>query len=143
MPYKDIDKRRAHCREYYTKNRIRILAVQKAKQKTPEARQHASSWRKKHYQDNPDIYWKYALRSKGISIEIYNALFDAQLGKCAICLKEPNGQRLAIDHDHETGKIRGLLCKSCNLGLGFIKEIQYLDNAIVYLNKHPVMNYEN
>ena len=57
----------------------------------------------------------------------------AQNGACAIC-GNTCSKALAADHDHSTGRIRGLLCNSCNRGLGFFKdEISRLGSAITYL----------
>jgi hypothetical protein len=83
------------------------------------------------------------LRRRGISNEKYQALFEAQGGKCAICgviagHRSRYGKvcRLAIDHDHRTGQVRGLLCNSCNRGLGRFKDsIEYLEAAIRYLKR--------
>lgn len=55
-----------------------------------------------------------------LTLEQYDALLKAQDGKCAVC-HQP-GTNLAVDHDHATGEIRGLLCRGCNLALGFVKE---------------------
>jgi ribosome-binding protein aMBF1 (putative translation factor) len=54
------------------------------------------------------------LRNFGITVEQYDELLDAQDGVCAICGKEPQGQRLAVEHDHGTGEILGLCCFYCN-----------------------------
>ncbi len=67
-----------------------------------------------------------------------NSISDAELKKwlvdqksCMICGKE---EKLVVDHDHETGNVRGLLCNHCNRGLGHFRDnIQFLDNAISYL----------
>lgn len=73
----------------------------------------------------------------GISVEEYNALFASQDGKCAICgTDQPGGRRyrLAVDHCHDTGKVRGLLCNNCNLGLGkFNDDPDLLRKALAYL----------
>lgn len=72
----------------------------------------------------------------GISLDIYNQLLTDQNYQCFICnkTKSANGHSLAVDHCHKTGKIRGLLCKACNIALGNFKEdIKSLQNAIVYL----------
>lgn len=73
-----------------------------------------------------------------ITIEEYAALHRKQKGLCAICHGPPSGrfQRLAIDHDHATGAIRGLLCSSCNMGLGYFKDAgSALRAAARYLQK--------
>ncbi len=81
------------------------------------------------------------LKRFGISVNKYEALFKAQKGLCAICQKpevdKRNGKikRLAVDHDHETGQIRGLLCQRCNTALGsFFESAFLLQSAIDYLN---------
>ena len=61
-------------------------------------------------------------RNYGITIEEYNNLLSSQGEVCAICKVTPNGRALDVDHDHETGRIRGLLCMDCNVSLGRFKE---------------------
>lgn len=68
----------------------------------------------------------------GITPEEYDSMLAAQDGRCAICMSEksptPRGtyNTFAVDHDHETGRVRGLLCASCNLGLGKFSDSLYL-----------------
>lgn len=64
-------------------------------------------------------------------------MLDDQGGVCAICSKEDAaGKRLAVDHCHETGKVRGLLCLKCNTVLGKMNdEVNLLKKAIAYLEK--------
>ena len=77
-----------------------------------------------------------------ITLEEYNQILENQNGVCAICGREEtmeysNGRikQLAVDHDHKTGKVRGLLCNSCNRGLGlFMDSSLYLKNAINYFD---------
>src|SRR6185503_3329992 len=60
-----------------------------------------------------------------ITIDDYKALLVKQGGKCAICFRDKGnarGHRLYIDHDHETGLIRGLLCSRCNSAIGYFDE---------------------
>lgn len=54
----------------------------------------------------------------GLSLEGYAAMLDRQNGVCAICREKEVNKPLGVDHDHKTGKVRDLLCDSCNLGLG-------------------------
>lgn len=81
--------------------------------------------------------WEYDLKRRyGIGVEEYNALLAHQHGGCAICGKRPTKRtRLAVDHDHESGRIRGLLCKRCNYYLlGHHKEnVTLFVNAAAYL----------
>lgn len=73
----------------------------------------------------------------GITLEDYDDLMDKQANGCAIC-GEPckSGKYLAVDHDHETGEVRGLLCASHNVGLGmFGDDPVLLAAAIEYLKR--------
>ena len=72
----------------------------------------------------------------GITLDEYNTMLQEQDYKCAICGNEDEveGRRLAIDHCHDTGHVRGLLCGKCNRGLGlFYDDEELLQNAIKYL----------
>lgn len=76
----------------------------------------------------------------GITTNQYRAIWEAQGGRCAIC-QRANGtrKRLAVDHDHKTGEVRGLLCGPCNHDvLGHLREdIDALNRAIGYLINPP------
>lgn len=76
------------------------------------------------YQDNQRD--NHLRRLYGISIQDYNTIFERQNGKCAICKKESEAtgknSRLHVDHDHKTGKTRGLICYKCNIAMGFLAE---------------------
>jgi len=77
-------------------------------------------------------------RVYGVDIAEYERLLEAQDGRCAICgSTDPRASRtrfLQIDHDHVTGKIRGLLCSPCNLGIGkFDEDLARLEAAARYL----------
>jgi hypothetical protein len=77
----------------------------------------------------------------GITPAQYNALLLAQDGQCIICGEsDPHGGRtfgFCVDHDHATGEIRGLLCNSCNSGLGMFRDNpRYLQRAIHYLQSY-------
>lgn len=82
----------------------------------------------------------YALqRTYGITLAEYDTMLIAQGGGCAICGRSPeeNGRRLGVDHDHETGEVRGLLCGNCNQGIGFFKDdTGRLRSAANYLEKN-------
>lgn len=75
-------------------------------------------------------------RRYGIGVEAYEALLAAQNGKCAICGRLPRMRRLAVDHDHQTGRIRGLLCMPCNMALGKLgDDVAGVTKALNYLLK--------
>lgn len=80
------------------------------------------------------------LRKKfGIGLVEYQQMAERQQNKCALCGREERTRqrRLAIDHCHETNKIRGLLCHHCNTGLGnFMDSIALLKLAVTYLELH-------
>lgn len=62
-------------------------------------------------------------RKFGITLEDYARMEYYQNRLCAICHRlDPSGRALAVDHDHETGKVRGLLCMICNHFLGYLEE---------------------
>lgn len=74
------------------------------------------------------------LNRYGIKISDYNDLYNKQNGLCKICHKAYN--RLHIDHCHKTGKVRGLLCPSCNKGLGhFYDDFEIIENALKYIKE--------
>lgn len=70
----------------------------------------------------------------GITIEEYEQLFIEQNGLCAICKTEPLKYKLAVDHDHDTGAVRGLLCSRCNRAIEWY--LYYKDIASEYLEKN-------
>lgn len=81
------------------------------------------------------------LRKYGITVDIYNKIYNKQEGKCAICNIHQSKLRrsLNVDHDHTTGLVRGLLCYSCNLQLGAYKDnisniINDINNLRIKLN---------
>jgi hypothetical protein len=88
------------------------------------------------------MYKKSALnRHYGMTLEQWNDLFNKQNGRCAICEKHQTEviQNLCVDHDHSNGKIRGLLCHSCNRGLGLLQDSPVLTHrATIYLNRSKI-----
>lgn len=101
----------------------------------------AAQYRRDWVANNPDKYDAMLRKSKlkalyGITPEDYDAMLEKQEHACAICEKPcTSGRRLSVDHDHETGEVRGLLCGACNRLLGFARESEdVLRSAISYLN---------
>ena len=84
-------------------------------------------------------------RLYGLSLDEYRIMIYEQNNKCAICNKPETMidyrskeiKDLYVDHNHETGKVRELLCSSCNQGIGLLQEsLEILTNALNYLKKH-------
>ena len=125
MPYKnDVDKI-ASDRARHFRNRSKNLNYFKEYAKRPEAK---TRWFELHLK-----------RHYGLTTHEFNRLNDLQKGCCAICGKENWTQksgRLCVDHDHDTGKVRGLLCQQCNVGLGSFEDSpSFLEGAIAYLRR--------
>lgn len=121
--------------------------------RAPSRREWARSWRA----ENKEKVRAYERKTRyGIPHEEYSNLYRAQGGLCAVC-KEPNKQAnrngrnsgagsrdLHVDHDHATGRVRGLLCTNCNLGIGhFGDKPELLSLAIEYLKAPPTAAQES
>lgn len=109
MPYKDDDKQKAYRKAYNA---------------SPQHRR---------AQRNCVMKSQY-----GITIQEYDDMVRLREGRCDLCKKIPKGKHnqnvLHVDHDHGTGKIRGLLCSSCNRGIGFLREdAELLARAAAYV----------
>lgn len=96
--------------------------------------------KRKEYLKNKDRYRNDHFKKKyGITIYDVDQLAVLQDYKCAICFESEDNltRRLAVDHCHKTGKIRGLLCTYCNTAIGKLKEdIDIMERAIAYVEKY-------
>jgi hypothetical protein len=83
-------------------------------------REQSQKWR----DANPEKHRNGVLRRKyGVTTDEYDEMLAEQGGVCAICRGiNLSGRRLAVDHDHETDRPRGLLCSTCNTGIGGLKD---------------------
>lgn len=120
-------KQREYSRAYYLKNKRSILDRQNA-------------WMKKWRKNNPEKYRAQKRRGNlrrqyGLTEKEYENIASSQGGACAIC-RGVSKKTLAVDHDHKTGKVRGLLCWKCNYALGLLTDnAEFLGRAIIYLRK--------
>lgn len=92
-----------------------------AKEKAWRAR-HNEARRRRRAADPAQAFAEQLRRNHRLTPEDYAVMDAAQGGRCAICGEKPSGLRLHIDHDHATGRRRGLLCGSCNKGLGLFRD---------------------
>lgn len=126
MPYKDAAQQREYDRLYARKRKER-----------PERQSYESGY----YLRNRAKYLKQAragrLRMYGLTQEDYDRKLGEQGGVCAICAREPEaGKNLCVDHDHETGKARSLLCRRCNTAIGQLNDDPtLLEKAAEYLKR--------
>lgn len=144
------EKKRAYDRARYAANKEKKLAAAKERywanpEKAAEygrhyrvkyrdrlkARKHA--W---HAANAAQVRDRRLRATYGISAEDYDARLLAQGGGCAICQNDcPTGRMLAVDHDHATGVVRGLLCTNCNMAVGKMKDdADLLRRAAEYLD---------
>lgn len=86
-----------------------------------------------------EVWARHIFKSYGLTVKEYEEMLANQNGVCAICnmvCNRSNSNRLCVDHDHKTGKVRGLLCFLCNTGLGrFRDDPEIVSNAHRYLTK--------
>ena len=107
LRYQEPERRaytKAKAAEYYAANREEAIKRATIRQKAnPEGR------RRTHLK-----------RQYGITPEVYEAMYSAQVGRCGICSE--SHKRLAVDHDHADGHVRGLLCRRCNAAIGSLHD---------------------
>ena len=126
MPYKDLAKKRAYEKVWRDSHKEQTARYQKSwRQRNPE--------KVAEYNRSPRNF--HLRRRYGIGAADRQTLLDSQNGGCALCKR--TDKKLTIDHDHETEKLRGLLCYSCNMGLGLFKDSPWLlQEAIAYLERN-------
>ena len=141
------EQNREYMRAYYQANRERFQQYQR------ETRERRNARRRERYANDPEFRAECIRLSKlgdpeakrdsrlrrtfGITAAEYDAILASQGGGCAICgsgVGDGRGHRLHVDHDHDTGEVRGILCASCNLGIGkFLDSPELLRRAADYL----------
>ncbi|MFB6568365.1 endonuclease VII domain-containing protein [Streptomyces noursei] len=100
-------------------------------------KEYVAKWQRRNKEKFAQYVLAYKLKSEfGITIEDRDRMLVEQNGLCAICKAEPHPtQGLAVDHCHDTGRVRGLLCHKCNRGIGYFKDSpERLRRAAAYLN---------
>jgi len=147
------EENKKYMRQYYQENKERWVEWQE------DYKEEKNRRRRERYANDPEYREKCLEASKnrskrsrintrlksafGIDIEDYEKMLEKQNGTCAICgatQADARKHRLHVDHCHDTGKVRGLLCSNCNMGLGkFQDDLQLLKNAVSYL-ENPTWN---
>lgn len=99
------------------------------------------SYNQDYYKKKEGKFWENNIRQRyGLSRSDYESMLQSQDGKCAICRSDNPGpwfRRFLVDHDHLTGCVRGLLCGTCNLAIGYLKDDPEMAlKALLYLQSH-------
>ena len=142
------EKTKEYRKKWKKENRARIN--QRARERYKESdKQYLAhkNWEKEHREERnetarkkytTDGRWRKQIRERfGLEPEDYWRMYEEQKGLCAICGKpQCVGTKLDVDHDHETGQVRALLCRHCNAGIGMLKDsIELVSKALDYLRK--------
>lgn len=111
---------RKSANRFYKKHRAEILKKQALR-----------------FRANPQILFERGLKRYDLTMPQYRVLLTEQSGVCAVCKRRcPTGRRLAVDHNHKNGKVRGLLCCNCNVAIGKLNDSPaLLRKAAEYLEK--------
>jgi hypothetical protein len=137
---KNKEKRNIYSKQYREKNKDKIKEKRSkiyCQEYRKINRDKINLYAKNYYISNKESQKNSQLKSRfNITLEEYNKMFQKQNGVCAICGKneEIKGRSLAVDHNHQIGKVRGLLCGKCNKMLGLSNDnIIILESAINYI----------
>lgn len=112
------------CSSIAARARFSRLTASQRKQRLDSCK----NWRRNNPDRNKIMLRRLNLKKYGLTVEGYNEMLSKQNGVCAICGREEYVKRkgvvipLSVDHNHKTGKIRGLLCYDCNHGLGKFRD---------------------
>lgn len=154
MPSNDIEARKEYMRRYYLANKdkyegyrekhrdSRNLRNRNAYANNEELRKKIYEQVKEYRRKNPGKKRNCDLkRNYGITSQEFDSILESQGGGCAICGRSQNKEKriltLHVDHDHNTGKVRGILCSNCNMGVGkFQDDHKLLEKAAAYIRSY-------
>ncbi len=131
--------KRGHASPRYTSNKkcVKCSAVQQ-QEAQPRLLLVGRAWRKKNASRlRAEKRERHLQKSYGMTSAQYDARERLQEGRCEICQRTPTKRRLAVDHCHSTGRVRGLICDDCNVGLGrFADSPERIEEALWYLRRY-------
>lgn len=140
--------------KYYEKNRVKLMDAAKTYSTNNSEKVKAADKKKylknrenilkrvKIYSNSPKGKNKRLKRTYGITLDQYDKMFKEQDGCCAICGNPETSvfkgtvRALGVDHNHKTGKVRGLLCTGCNIKLGILEDEDFVNPAMDYLKEY-------
>mgnify|MGYP001370249272 CR=1 FL=1 len=135
----------AYHRQYRVLNRERVLASHRKwyAENKDKARASAKRYKDAHKDDRrmnrkatDSDRFSYIRRTYGVKKEDFIRLYEAFNGRCGMCKKNLTIRSACVDHSHVTNKVRGLLCRNCNVGLGLIGDtVESAKNAVEHLQR--------
>lgn len=132
----------ASKRRYYEKNKEKVKAAAKAyrAQNHEKYLDYNRRYQRERYEADPNYWRAKGIKSTyGITMEDYELLMVAQERCCAICRRPLGDLKPHIDHCHTTGKVRGILCRGCNVGIAHLQDDPLVAlRASEYLSRHKV-----
>lgn len=137
MPYKDKERLKEYGKKQYQKNKERRKEQNKEWYKNNKEKQ--KGHKREYYQNNKEHINKYRREYRykeryNLTLEQIDEMLIKQNHKCLICGTSLMETRRCVDHSHESGKIRGILCDLCNKGLGqFRDNLEFLRKAVIYM----------
>jgi hypothetical protein len=139
-------KEAAYKREWYERNKAKAKASAKAwKKRNPDKMRAISRARHLRRKASGEYRAEHLRNRYGITPDDENALWESQDGRCAICQREldrTDYRRTHLDHNHDTGAVRGFLCIACNQGIGRLgDDPKRIAAALVYLAKKDEVVY--
>lgn len=150
MPYKDLNARRLYHKEYArnhpdlnrgwrikNKDHVKEMSKQYYNSNKERYKQYSNKWRHTHSLEiKTKLKYRHLKIKYNLTKEQWQQLLITQNYRCAICSISID-IKPCVDHCHKTGRIRGLLCDSCNIGLGKFKDtIDIMEKAIKYLKEN-------
>jgi hypothetical protein len=121
------ERSKAHVHNWAKDHPRDLRAYMKEYHQRPEVKERHRVWARQHARVR-------RLAAYGITPDDYDSLLARQGGVCAICTQPPMDRGLGVDHHHETGLVRGLLCRTCNLVVGMLNEsAEAAERAATYL----------
>jgi hypothetical protein len=137
------EEHRKYCKKYFADNREILVARNKEyKKNNPEIVKAIAA---RCYTKNPERSARKQLKQRyGVTLEFKQGLFESQDNKCGACgTTDPGPKPWALDHDHATGAFRGVLCYTCNVTLGLLKDSsERCLQLAAYLNFKPDFSFE-
>ena len=122
---------------------IKKLEAFNKSNKSKDGRRQKCRLCEKAYRERPEVkqqrYERDLFNKYGITIKEYNEMFEEQEGCCKVCNSHQMNfnTSLAVDHNHKTGEVRGLLCSSCNTALGLLGDNPVVvESALNYLKEN-------